>query len=163
VVGLAIVALVAGLGGGVAAQGELPPPAGAVYVTGSATYGSSVYGPASAGAGFERTSGRYEGTESMSDPRVSGNSAWSWTLDTYVPGQNGLWSAKARVWNDGGTWRGTVSGMRYLTEAGTHATRITGYLIGEDDYEGWTYFIHRSDAGETSVEGLIFPGRPPVE
>lgn len=151
-------------GGGlatVAAAPEEAPPQGAVFVTGSSTHHTSVYGSPSAGAGFERSSGRYGATESMSDPRVSGDSEWSWTLDTYSPGQNGVWSARARISNGDGAWTGTVSGMRYLTEAGAHATRITGYLIGEGDYEGWTYFIHRSDAGTTSVEGLIFPGQPP--
>ena len=91
----------------------------------------------------------------MSDPRVSGTGTGTWNQDWY-PGDIGISWGTYRLENEGGAWSGT------FTSADGPSAVSSGFLVGEEGYEGLTYYWHQDMGDEISVVGIVFPGNPPT-
>ena len=99
----------------------------------------------------------------MSDPRVSGtHTSTTWNADVWgeSPMDSDLvqW-ATVRLENEGGAWEGWLSGVASLPDPGDI---IAIWYEGTGDYAGLSYFEQWTDQDPWTVQGLIFPGDPPV-
>jgi hypothetical protein len=144
--------------GGVPAAGQTPsftpdPRQPAVAVTGTASYSDGVGGTVTKVGLIRQTRDvTFSETDTVSDPRVSGEGSCTWNQDAY-PGEVGISWGMYRLENEGGAWSGTWTSDDRPVGLGS------GFLVGEGGYEGLTYDFHQD--GDTIV-GLIFPGAPPM-
>jgi hypothetical protein len=109
------------------------------------------------------TGGRGSLISAMSDERLSGNIAITWSADAEGPSADEnndvLWGATT-ITNDGGTWEGQWVG--FVDDQGRH--HITSWHEGTGDYEGLRYIeqgTQRVQGGLIDVTGLIFRGMAP--
>ena len=103
-------------------------------------------------------------TSTTSDPRASGTGTFTFDID----GETGAeWGSFSLQGADGG-WSGPCTGSVDMTPVGlTTATGTaaigTCWLTGSGAYAGLTYFRGYSWVpGRVWVEGIIYPGPPPV-
>lgn len=133
----------------------------ALYVTGSSTFVDAEHGTASAvpGVTYSERGAVAVAEHEMSDPRVSGTATMtSLNVERDETTGNAIIWGTIRVENDGGAWEGPHSGVN---RDGTFVA--TGWLTGEDDYAGLTYYLHSAgtDTGLRVEEGMIYEGSPP--
>ena len=106
--------------------------------------------------------------DTTNDPRVSGTSTDTWSVDFYSekgrPPTVGIDWGWRRLVNEGGSWEGPIVGVVFPGPR----DEITFWLTGSGDYEGLTYYMHiGAVAGPTPegavypIEGIIFRGSPP--
>lgn len=100
---------------------------------------------------------------SMNDPRVSGTATFAFGADLYPAAVGPDWGAY-RLVASGGTWEGTCRGAGWQ-DGGVGV--MACWLTGSGAFAGYTYYLQ---AASTSVsldtlqlDGLIFPGSPPVD
>lgn len=97
----------------------------------------------------------------FNDPRASGTYSGTWNADIWgVPPSNMAlvqWE-DARITNAGGSWEGRQTGV-YST---TRGDAIAGWFIGKGGYAGLTLFELTTGSGPWTIEGQIFPGKPPT-
>ena len=146
------------LGGMPALAQDETEPSSAVWVTGTGSI------PVEVEAGTETPAGDVLQTRGlvftdemkMSDPRVSGTGTGTWNQDRYA-GDIGMSWGTYRLENEGGAWSGT-----FTSADGPPLAASSGFLVGEGDYVGLTYYWHQDMGDEISVVGIIFPGDPPT-
>jgi hypothetical protein len=97
-------------------------------------------------------------TNAMNDPRVTGAGALHLSIDTH--GAVGSEWGTYRLVNAGGAWEGEVRGAAW--DSG-ESSDVAGWLVGTGSYEGSTYYIQiRSVGTSTEIDGIVFPGPPPM-
>ena len=144
-----------------AVSGQVKKIRDAVYVTGTSTFISAEHGRASTvpDVSYSERGAVAVAEHEMSDPRVSGTATMT-TLNVErdeATSNASIWGTM-RVENDGGAWEGPHSGVN---RDGTFIA--TGWLAGDDDYAGLTYYLHSAgtDTGTRVEEGMIYGGSPP--
>lgn len=97
---------------------------------------------------------------STTDPRVMGEDRFVHNIDAYRGDLGPEWGTY-RLENDGGAWEGTLDG--YFAGPMTH---LSGWLTGEGDYEGLTYYMEYvldNYSFGVEINGIIFAGDPPAD
>jgi hypothetical protein len=138
----------------------VPPTdgAGAGYVAGTETVSVVSSGTTTQAGAVVQVRGRVvSSTDTMSDPRVTGTGTIHANADSYgsVATQWGVY----RLENAGGAWEGTWTGALWDDQG---ITDVTGWLVGSGAYEGLTYHFQARGSEILEVEGIIYPGSPPV-
>ena len=154
--GMAMSALLGGVGGADLAQDEPVDPMAPAAVTGTVELGTETRGTWSIDAGVERTEGRkWTLSYDASDPRLDGTAYVHGNL-VGVPLERIYVGAATRVLvNDDGRWVGTDT---ELVAPGASMEFII--MRGEDAYEGLTAVIVEdwSDLPRITFDGAIVPG-----
>lgn len=114
------------------------------------------------GSGSSRCSGAgfCIGTWDFSDPRLSGDLRVEFSADCEAEAADCLLWGSVTVTNEGGSWSGDVIGFR--DDPGDH--RMTSWMTGSGDYEGW-YFVGsgaRSDVGAEEWRAILAQGVLPT-
>ncbi len=103
---------------------------------------------------FAAIPGHASGTNTMSDPRVSGDVVvdYDYVCDPTMSNCS-VWGEET-ITNDGGSWVGEFIGL--IRSGPTWENNITAWLNGSGDYEGWSYVVNYSGPmSASSAEGLI--------
>ena len=104
----------------------------------------------------------FVGTNTMSDPRVSGDVEITWQVASQYgidENDDALYGTVVTT-NDGGTWQGQWVG--FVDDQGRH--HITEWFEGTGDYEGLRYIeqlVQRERGGLLDATGLIYQGMAP--
>ena len=102
-------------------------------------------------------------TDAMSDPRVSGTGTIGGNYDRWPPGPGATQWGTYRLENEGGTWEGTWAGVAYGEPGLPPIEDATVWLVGAGGYAGLSYYFHfHGSNGTYEIDGLVFPGLPPV-
>lgn len=102
-------------------------------------------------------------TDTMSDPRVTGNGTIGGNYDRWLQTGAATQWGTYRLENDGGSWEGTWAGIAYPGAGMAPAEDATAWLVGGGGYAGLTYYLHFHGSGGTyEIDGLVFPGTPPA-
>jgi hypothetical protein len=132
--------------------------AGAGYVVGTETVSIVSSGTATqAGAVVQVRDRAVSSADTMSDPRVTGIGAIRANADSY--GSVAIQWGVYRLENADGAWEGTWTGALWDDQ---RITDVTGWLVGSGAYEGLTYRFQVRGSDILEVEGIIYPGSPPV-
>lgn len=96
-----------------------------------------------------------------SDPRVSGEQIIV-SVDDYpaIEADGGRHSLLVRIENADGAWQGPVTGV----DLPDYLVVESGWLTGEGDYEGLSFFYSYHDDTASDIhtgQGMIWPGEPP--
>jgi hypothetical protein len=130
----------------------------ATHVTGTMVVSDIVMGPTTTVDGIRQMRGlTATTTDTMDDPRVSGNGTIVGNYDMY--GDVGTQWGTYRLENADGAWEGTWRGVLWNRGG---VTEHTMWLTGSGAYEGLTYYAHVNGSGVIDVEGVIFPGEAPA-
>ena len=104
-------------------------------------------------------------TFAMNDPRVTGMATFEFAIDVYGPfGPQGLgpeWGP-FRLENVDGSWEGPCDGGTWHESDGVV---MSCWLVGGGAYVGSTFYLALEKAvgaNTAAVEGVIYPGPPPV-
>jgi hypothetical protein len=72
-----------------------------------------------------------------------------------------------RTENDGGTWEGPFTGMEYQPPGEGDYYMNAGWIIGDGDYEGYTFYweidAEQHGGAIRTLHGVIYKGEPPAE
>jgi len=143
---------------------EGPTLVTATYVTGTQTFIEDVVPPSTTTVdGVEQIREAFATYDfKMSDPRVSGTfKTLGVAMDVYPDGLYVV-QGPGRLENAAGAWAGSMSGAYEPTMG----WQVFGWLAGEGDYEGLTFYCHWSSAdlgdGVWEVDGVVFAGSPPL-
>jgi hypothetical protein len=146
-----------------------PPPATAgpadegVHVTGTETVVAVTdAGTRTTAGGVEQLRGLVATTtDTTSDPRVSGTGTIGGNYDRWVGGAT-QWGTY-RLENEGGSWDGTWAGIAYGASGYPPIEDASVWLVGAGGYAGLGYYFHfHGSNGTYEIDGLVFPGSPPV-
>ena len=129
------------------------------HVTGSETIVGTTPSTSTLVGGATQLRGGVESVAARSnDPRASGTATFSFSAD--LSGDIGIEWGTYRLETAGGAWEGLCSGSAW--DGGSSANGGC-WLVGSGAFAGYTY--HRSYSwtrGSGWVEGIIYPGSPPV-
>ena len=136
------------------------------WVTGTAACGIANLGDHSTDAdGVQHfRDGTFKCQMRTDDPRVSGtHSTTTWNADIWGPsdlsrGEVVQW-ASVRLENDGGAWKGRLTGVASLADVGDI---IVIWYEGTGGYAGLSYFEQWTERDPWTIQGLIFPGEAPT-
>ncbi len=92
----------------------------------------------------------------MSKIRVSAGRARAPGTGTGIPATIGTSSCLPDLENAGGAWSGT------FTSADGPSAVSSGFLVGEEGYEGLTYYWHQDMGDEIERRRDRLPGDPPT-
>jgi hypothetical protein len=156
IAGTAILLLLAGLSGAVAAQDDPMAPA---VVTGTVPEVSETFSGFVSPAGDAVDTKGYSVTErwEASDPRLSGTSTFTTNWREYSSADFLVLAATRVLENDDGRWVGMETGL------GSDALFLDAIVLhGEDAYEGLTaYVVLDVEAEPLTFNAAIFPGEMP--
>jgi len=96
----------------------------------------------------------------MNDPRVTGGTTHSWSLDAWSDdqGESVLFQwGTSRLETEGGIWEGTYRG----TTNERTGDSLSHWYRGTGAYEGLTFHVMFTGFGPWDLEGVIYPGEPP--
>jgi len=170
-VGVAIIAMLAGSSAAVVAQ-DATPSAGAAPFTLSATITSMEGGsPVAVGDVMQTRETTIRWDSEASDPRFGGQGVTVANVDAYTnadPAAGGpevAWGT-IRIENEGGAWAGPYTGLGLPDQ---HTETVIWWLTGEGGYEGQSAFLRQSGHPDESggayvipMEGWVFPGPVPM-